>query len=211
MALITRQVKHLEAEFHAAKLPTNPAVDWSDDAYDRPYQKHEVTPPPPPSPPPDASLGPDAEPPAQASLISLRMHNSGQPRGTLGFCDGHSAAGVASGCSSSLLSIKGRLNLQDFMTPLSAVQTVGPAPAPAPAPSVLQQRTGAQKQLPPWDIAANGQEVSKSASLTPCTPSSYLLHVSRVGPHRVYMPQPAWPIASWLQAAALMTTHVHAA
>jgi hypothetical protein len=81
--LIPEQVKHLEAEFHAAKLPTNPAVDWSDDSYERPYQKREITPPPPPSPPPDASLGPDAEPPAQASLIDMSMLISVQPRGAV--------------------------------------------------------------------------------------------------------------------------------
>ena len=40
------------------------------------------------------------------------------------------------------------------------MQTVAPAPAPAPAPSPLEQRTGARARLPPWDIAANGQEVS---------------------------------------------------
>ena len=79
MTLVTQQVKHLEAEFHAAKLPTNPSIDWSDDTYDRPYQKHEVTPPPPP--PPNADLGPDAEPPARVCLTTLHAPATVQPRG----------------------------------------------------------------------------------------------------------------------------------
>lgn len=104
---IARQVKHLEAEFQRAGLPTNPSVDLKDDAYDRPYQKFDRMPPPspplPPRPPP-----PPLEP-------------------------GEDALPVAA--------------------PAQA-----PAPAPAPGPSPLEQLTGLRKPLPPWDIAANGQE-----------------------------------------------------
>lgn len=163
--LIAQQVKHLEAEFRAAKLPTNPAVDWSDDAYNRPYQKREVTPPPPPSPPPDADLVPDAESLLQASLMGSKFTTGETSQRLL------TADSVPEILTADIISS----NANSFPTGilLLPVQTVAPAPAPAPAPSPLEQRTWARKQLPPWDIAANGQEVSKSASLTPCTPSTY--------------------------------------